>query len=227
MSVNQARSPRTPTPSGTPQIEIHAFNWKIGLLIFWGFWTNFKLHEFEWNCQNFGLIPRSIFRLQYPFKKQLLKNKKKNVAGDWELKASRDQLSHQPWKSCSFRTSLFSLCAVCLSVASCTNFSTCSCQYRHCCGARVFLGETDLTVNYKGTHTIHGPPLCHEILEGKHEAFRKKGSKWEQEKTGITSGVQIEHTAEACANTWSTLFGSFLCRHFTTTISVKLPNFRT
>lgn len=93
--------------------------------------------------------------------------------------------------------------------------------------ALVFLGETDLTVNYKGTHTIHGPPSCYEILEGKHEAFRKRGSVWEQEKTRITSGVQFEHTAEAGANTCSTRFGSFLCRHYTTTISEKLPNFRT
>ena len=74
---------------------------------------------------------------------------------------------------------------------------------------------------------MQGPPSCHEILEGKHETFRKRRSEREQEKTGITSGVQIEHTAEAGANARSTLFGSFLCRHYTTTILEKLSNFRT
>ena len=55
----------------------------------------------------------------------------------------------------------------------------------------------------------------------------ERRSEREQEKTAITSGVQIEHTAEAGANASSTLFGSFLCRHYTTTILEKLPNFGT
>ena len=184
--------------------------------------------EFKWNCQNFGLIYRKAYFDYNRFQETtvFIEIKKKcgrrlgikglpgsAFASTVKIVFFSDQLVFFA-RSLPFSRLLHQLFNLFMSVPALLF-------------ALVFLGETSLTVNYKGTHTIHGPPSCHEILEGKHEAFRKKGSEWEQEKTGIISGVQIEDTAEAGANTCSTLFGSFLCRHYTTTISEKLPNFRT
>ena len=102
---------------------------------------------------------------------------KKNVAGDSELKASRISFRINRENRVLFGPARFLCAQFAFQPPLAPTFQLVHVSTGTVVCALVFLGETDLTVNYKGTHSIHRPPSCHEILEGKHEAFRKRGSR--------------------------------------------------